>query len=165
MPQMANPQHGDLELTRGKESSIWAIKLTKELRNNKELASTYLLEPPTRRKSSLKPALPLFFPILDFWGASSPSKQFLVGMRKKGVCSFWWLFLGAGGGWTAAKNPFVGVGHPHPPLQMGVVFRDGVGVAKPPIPRKRVGAAERETRPYKLIFWDRSIGTVHPLPL
>jgi len=42
MPQMANPQHGDLELTRGKESSIWAIKLTKELRKDKELASTYL---------------------------------------------------------------------------------------------------------------------------
>ena len=43
--QIANPHHGDLELVRGNESSICAINLTKELRNDKELASTYLLSP------------------------------------------------------------------------------------------------------------------------
>ena len=119
MPRLANPQHGVLELTRGKESSIWAIKLTKELINDKELASTYLLEPPTQRKLSWKPAPPPFFFFLDFRGEQTMACL----ARKKGVCSFWWLFLGAGGGWTAAKIPFVGVGHPHPYLQMGVIFR------------------------------------------
>ena len=43
--QMANPHHGDLELVRGNESSICAINLTKELGDDKELASTYLLSP------------------------------------------------------------------------------------------------------------------------
>ena len=62
--KMANPHYGDLELVRGKESTIWATNLTKELRNNKKLASTYLLEPQTSRKSSWKP-LPLFFPFFD----------------------------------------------------------------------------------------------------
>jgi hypothetical protein len=33
--QIANPHHGDLELARGKESFISAIKLTKELRKDK----------------------------------------------------------------------------------------------------------------------------------
>ena len=42
---MANPHHGDLDLARDKESSIWGLKLTKELRNDMGLASTYLLEP------------------------------------------------------------------------------------------------------------------------
>jgi len=47
---MANLHHGDLELVRDKESFIWAKNLTKELRNDRELASTYLLEPQTSRK-------------------------------------------------------------------------------------------------------------------
>jgi len=44
---MANTHHGDLDLARGKESSIWNLKLTEELRNDMRLASTCLLEPPT----------------------------------------------------------------------------------------------------------------------
>ena len=42
VPQMTNTHHEDL--ASGKESSIWDLKLTKELRNDMELASTYLLE-------------------------------------------------------------------------------------------------------------------------
>ena len=43
--QMANPHHGELDLNKGNESSIWALKLPKEITNDVELASTYLLEP------------------------------------------------------------------------------------------------------------------------
>ena len=52
--QVANPHHEDLELVRGKESSIWATNLTKELRNDNKLVSTYLVEPQTSKKSSWK---------------------------------------------------------------------------------------------------------------
>ena len=62
--KIANPHHGDLELARGKESTIWATNLTKELRNDKKLASTYLLRPQSSRKSSWKP-LPPFFLFFD----------------------------------------------------------------------------------------------------
>ena len=44
--QMANPHHEDLEIVRGKESSIiWAINLTKNLRNDKKISINLPLEP------------------------------------------------------------------------------------------------------------------------
>ena len=69
---MANPHHEELDQTRGKESSIWVLKLPKELRNDVKLACTYLLEPPTWRKLSLKPSFPLVFYL--FLESSSPDQ-------------------------------------------------------------------------------------------
>ena len=77
--QMANPHHGDLEPVRGKESSIWATNLTKEPRNDKELVSTYLLEPHNLKEIKMKSPPPLFF---SSWGSSSP-KQIMGGQNEK----------------------------------------------------------------------------------
>jgi len=87
--QIANPHHEDLELVSGKESSIWATNLTKELRNDKELASTYLLEPQTSKKSSWKPS-PLFSFFLIL-GSSSPG-QTMGGREEEEAPRFLYTF-------------------------------------------------------------------------
>ena len=137
---MANTHQEDPDLARGKESSDWALKLTKELRNNMVLASTYLLEPPTRRKS-LKLSLH-FFLFLEFQGAPPPSKQWLVGWRKE-IVRFYRVFLGmggepnhpykcvpffgAGGGWPAPTNEVIRGGSPPPTPINDVHFVEVIG--------------------------------------
>ena len=58
--QIKNSHHRDLDLARDKESSIWALKLTKALRNNMELGSTYLLEPQLEGNQVKKLPSPFF---------------------------------------------------------------------------------------------------------
>ena len=99
--KVANPHHGDLELARGKESTIWATNLTKELRNDNKLASTFLLEPQTSRKSSWKP-LPPFFLFLIL-GSTSP-ETIMEGREEEEAPRFLYIFLGAGGGSAAPEN-------------------------------------------------------------
>jgi hypothetical protein len=78
--QMANPHHGDLDLARGKESSIWALKLSKKHRKDMSLVSIYFVQPPTQRKSSLKPSLP--FSLFSIFRQHLP-KQTMGGRKEE----------------------------------------------------------------------------------
>jgi len=94
--QMANPHHGDLELVRSKESSIWATNLIKEVRNDKELASNYLLDPQTWRKSCWKPSPPPLFFFFWILGSSSP-EQTMEGQEVKEAHIFIYIFRAGSG--------------------------------------------------------------------
>ena len=57
-PQIANPHHADLDLARGKESFIWALKLSKKLSKDMELTSTPTA--PNSKEIKFKTSPPLF---------------------------------------------------------------------------------------------------------
>ena len=98
---MVNSSNGDLDLARECESNL-SLQLTQKLRENIELASTYLLEPPTPRKSSSKPSL-LYFWFMAFSDSTSPEKREFCREEEEGLAPrYLWLFFR--GGW-AHKPP------------------------------------------------------------
>ena len=117
---MGNPHHRDLELVRGKESTIWATNLTKELRNDKILVSTYLLGPPNFKEIELKPS-PAFFPFFIL-GSTSP-ETIMEDREEEEAPRFLYIFL------RADEPPLqiilLGAGHPQPPLKMGLFLGAG----------------------------------------
>ena len=52
--EMENLQHEDLDLARGKESSIWALKLYKELRKKNEISVNLPPTAPNLKKIKFK---------------------------------------------------------------------------------------------------------------
>ena len=154
--QMANPQHGELDLTRGKESSIWALKLPKELRHDEELASTYLLELPTQRKSCFKTSPPLVLFFLIFEELLPRVSNGLSGGGRRESIAFD-DFLGQVRGWAVPGNPFVGAAHP---LTRLGISRDGSLPTRPWKWRPFIEAGKGVTRLYKWISRDGLIATV-----